>query len=187
MAIETISGLPCSFVAGDSVSFTIGDSDFAPATYTATLRISQGSETPISVVGTTSGTSFLFTISPAVSAAILPGDWIATITATSGTDRGILAQEIIAVIENPAVAHSLTSAETRLAALRVAIAAIEANPAVSTSFNGQSATFRDLNSLRDQEIRLAADVIRERATADNRAGRGVSRNIHTRFISCSKP
>lgn len=174
MAVTTQSGVPCKIRAGDTTIFTVENTDYSPATHSASLLLQKvATGVSLSAINATeSGSTYTFTISAATSAAWSPGSyqWAIryTVTADSTVETGETG--MLDILPNIGTSQTASTAATLLAALETAIATVTASPHSSISFNGQSVTFGSLSMWYQERNRLRAEVIKEQRAALKAAG-----------------
>lgn len=181
MAIQTLSCLPDSFEAGDTILFSENYGDFPAGTWTATIYFSLNGAVPTSVAATASGTGHLFTLSSAFTAALSPGIYDWATYATSGSERAKANGGIVYVLPNLASAQTATAAAQQLAAANTALTALLTGQNMSVSFNGQSFTRKNQMELYQIVKRLKADVQTERDEQAAYRGESKSRSIRPYF------
>lgn len=188
--ITPCTDIPAQIEQGDYVSFTQNFSDYPATDWTAALIISQGAAAPISVAGTVNAvTGFLFTISSAVSATLLTGQWDYSIYATASSNRRTARTGAINIIANLAIAQTASAAQTMVDTLIATLTAVAAQKFKSTDFNGQSKQAQDMKELQGQIVFWKAQVIREQEAANAARGVGNGRSVNTYFVppSCQDP
>ena len=181
MAIQTLVGIPDKFNVGDTVLFTEQFTDYPVADWTAKLWLNIWSGTPTSITATTSGSSFLFTISNTVSAAIPPGTYEFSIVVTNGTQTATPKVGTISALPNFAVAQTASFAQAQVARLETALAALTATTNSSVSFNGQSYSKADINTYNSLLTYWKAQVIAEQNRINTLRGKGNQPLVSIRF------
>jgi hypothetical protein len=169
---DPLSGIPSQFEAGDTVIFTESFPDYAPGTYTAALVMNNGVAAATTVNATTSGTSFLFTITAAVSAAYTPGQYTFAIYATSGSTRYTAKSGVVNILPNLTATATPSFAQAQVTLLKVVIAELNTTSKQSVNFNGQSFSRANIADYQKQLTYYRAEVIRETAAAN--AARGIT-------------
>lgn len=183
MSVATLSEIPDSFEAGSTVIFTDSFSDYPVSTWTATLCLVKGADSPITVTATTSGQFFLFTLSAALTATIPPGYYEYVIYVTSSGQRTTARTGQITVLQDMSVARAKTSAETMLEGINDAITKLASKVNSTVSFNGQTFTHNDLASLIRSRTYFQAEVIREQRQAAALRGAGDQSRIGVQFVN----
>jgi FlaG/FlaF family flagellin (archaellin) len=185
MAIETLSGVPCKFRAGDTVRFSITNSDYPTDTYSASFCYSRNGTAGSPVAGTEEDGAYVFTLSAATTAALTAGTWKWMVRYTQTTSSEVVTGESGTGDARPHLAANQTAstAQTLLTALEAAITALlgTSDPFTSVSINGQSYTKANLGDYLRQRDKLKAEVIRERQAAALAAGESDGSLYQVRF------
>lgn len=162
--------------AGASVTLWMGlEGDTAAPTSTA------GTEAP-------SGT-FTFTLSSTATAALTPGKYRWTMVAVKSGVTSTPAEGVTYALPNPAVAPTLTTAQSMVALFQAVIVKFAGTDRESVEFNGQSYKRANVKDYQAQLTYWQARVIAEQAAIDRlRGGRDPNR-IQTRFapVGCRSP
>lgn len=183
MAVTSLSAVPASFEAGNTVNLTLSYSDYPAGTWTLQLVFSRaGCESPVIFDGTTSGTSFAVALSSTTTADMTPGVWTWVAYVTSGGERTTAASGSVTVLANLAEARPKTTNELLLEAINEAIATLAASPFASTSFNGQTYTKANLKTLMDQQTQIAAAVYQEQRAERMARGETLYSRIPIKFV-----
>lgn len=172
------NGVPCSLTQGDSVVFSYANPDFPSTGWTLKLAmLKDGQSTLFPSTGQTDG-SYVFTILPAATASLPPGQYVARLVATSndGTQRQTLCQTCPFVYPDPSQPLKLTPEMIALAALKQ----VSAGTIQSYSGGGQTWSKRNLAELR-QEIDRLQVIVNNQLTELGLSAKGGSRTIVTRF------
>lgn len=199
MSVATLSAIPESFTAGDTVIFSIGGVAAYPiADWSATLVFNHDGMPDLATEATVSGGNYLFTLSKEDTRSLPARTYDVAIYCTDGVERATIASPSththdfncccewpyrsnawqVRVLPNLADERPATPAERMLAACEASILTLVVSPYTSTSFNGQSQTTRDLPQLMTMLERLKALVASERQSLCN--GRDI--NIYPRFV-----
>lgn len=181
MSIQTLTGIPQKFNAGDTVVFTENFADFPVGTWTAKLWLNLGTGTPVSITATTSGNDFLFTISAAASADISPGTYEYSFIVTSGSQQATPKTGIVSVLPNFATAQTPTYAQQQVSLLQTAIAALNTTTNSSVSFNGQSFSKANLGEYKSALVYWEARVLFEQDKLNTLRGNGNNHLVGVRF------
>lgn len=193
MSIPTLSCVPAQFSVGDTVLFTERFASYPVADWTAALWLSLNGGTPTSIAATTSGSNFLFTLTSAITTALVTGNYEYSIVVSSISPTGQKATPkagTIYALPNYAVAQTPSAGALMLVALNEAIARLlQSGEFSSTNFNGQQFAYADLNKLRDWRVQLQAEVLREQQEINRRRGGHDPGRILTRFApsGCGAP
>lgn len=184
MAVETLSGIPCSIESGNTVIFEEGFSDFPASAWSATLFLSlNGTVNPTSWTASESGDTYTFTLTAANTAALAPGVWnyaiYATETATSQRATAKIGQ--IEVKPNLAASQSPSHAQAMVTALETVLQTFAATDKVSVSFNGQSFTRANVIQYREEWAFWKAQLQRELAIAARQRGESTQKIYAPRF------
>ncbi len=178
------TGIPNSFTAGDTVTFTEPGGQYPATAWTNTLWLSAvGSlASPTSVVATASGNDFLFTISKTVTAALLIENWRYSQIVTGGTSEAYTVKEgTIVVLPNLTAEQPATTAQTMVTLYQTVIAKLAATKNQSVNFNGQSYTMANVKMYRDELTYWKAQVISEQAAIDRLRGGKDTGRVQPRF------
>lgn len=120
-ATDPLSYVPAQIEAGNSTSFLLSYADFAPGTWTLDFIMADGVSPPKTTRATTSGTSFLVTLTTAITAPLAAGEyqWKARVQTSSETRTA--AMGAITILPNlangPAPSHAaqmVTKLEAKL-------------------------------------------------------------------------
>lgn len=171
---------PKYIVAGDSVSFVVGYTDWPAPDWSMKYVI--GTPEPTIVDATVQGLEHLVTLTTEISNQIAPGIYSShnVYLKPATSERVSRANPFLLVLPNPLVAQAASWAQTTLEAVQVAIAKIGSSANTSVSINGQTFTKANVNMLWEMRDRLIAEIGRENALA-GKPTRGGSRTIKTRF------
>lgn len=161
--------------------------DYPPASYTATYvaRITGGGNTEVQVVGTTSGSDYLFTVSSTTSADFVPGlyHWQLEIKRNSDNSRIVIDRGYFTCVADLDVngADPRTHAEIMVAKIESILSGKADSDVASYSIAGRSLSkmsFRELTDARDYyKKEVQQEVIAERI----RKGQGTGATIQVRF------
>lgn len=185
MPIETKTCFPKSFNAGDAFIYKTSFTGYpASGLYVTALKI-QAATGIVSVAGVASDDAYTFTLTSAITGALGPQDaaWAILLT-MAGSDRKTVEQGVVTIYEDMSEAHVPTVAEALLVACEAAITFLSANRFSSTSFNGQSTTYADMQSLIRQRTMLQAEVKTERRRRFRRLAPPSTGNQGIRFNAC---
>lgn len=184
MGIQTLTGIPKSFTAGDTVLFTENFTDFPNDTWTAKLWLNLGSGAPTSTTATVSGSNYLFTLANTYTANLSPAQYEYNIVVTNaGASQTAVAKKgLISVLPNYAVAQTPTFAEAQVALLQTVLAEFNATTRASVSFNGQSFSRASISEYQKQLLYWEARVLQERAKTNALRGTPDNHLVGTRFI-----
>lgn len=161
--------------------------DYPPASYTATYvaRITGGGNTEVQVVGTTSGSDYLFTVSSTTSADFVPGlyHWQLEIKRNSDNSRIVIDRGYFTCVADLDVngADPRTHAEIMVAKIESILSGKADSDVASYSIAGRSLSkmsFQELTNARDYyKKEVQQEVIAERI----RKGQGTGATIQVRF------
>lgn len=183
MSIPTLTGLPNTITAGDTVIFTESFPAYPPGSWTLKLWLSTGVGTPVSIAATTSGTNFLFTITQTISAALAAGIYEYSEVALSAdtTQTQTVKQGVLQVLPNFAATQAPSSAQAMVTLYQGVIQEFARTTRSAVNFNGQSYTRANIKDYQAQLVYWEARVLQERRDL-NRARGGVDQTrIATRF------
>lgn len=182
MAVESQSGIPCQFTAGDAILFTLSDADHPASLWDMSFVLSRQGAKLAAIAATASGDNYQVSISATVSS-LSPGICQYSLVFTEkadATQRETGATGWLTILPNPAVSLTQTDNQAALAACQTAITTLLASPDKSVSFNGQSFTSLDIGELFQARDRLRQLVDNE--LAELGIGRkGGARLIRFRF------
>ncbi len=186
--------IPATIRAGDTVKWrddagtdNLGNS-INSGTWTLTyyLRTNTASE-GATVVGSSYGLGWEFTLAAATSANFDAGTWYWQAIATSGSEKVTLGAgqlEVLAALEysgTPGAFDGRSQAQQDLTAVQAAIRSIVSGGAKQYSIGGRSFTKLDLGELMERESRLKAEVKREQMAELIANGQGNPHNLFVRF------
>jgi len=174
MAVPTLSSLPSSFVAGDTVRFAVNDPAYPAALFS--LQVVFGAN-DLSVSAASTGDTFLVELS-GEDTKKLKGAYYVTYLFTSGGERQTVKAGKVFVEPDPAVSLEKSFARQALEAVEAAIIKLSSGTNQMVDINGQQFTKKDLNRLMDFRDKLKAEVAAE--SNEPGSGRG-GRLIVTRF------
>lgn len=186
---EAQEGEPSEVVTGDRIQWKRSDfySDYPPASYDATYvaRISGGGDSEVQVTGTDNTDSFLFTVSSVDSASFTVGHWYwqLEIVRKSDSERIVLdLGEFDAVPDLDAnQADPRSHAEIMVAKIESILNDRADTDVASYSIAGRSLSKMSFQELIDARAYYMAEVRREKAAQDAKAGRTGSATIQVRF------
>lgn len=171
----------------DAGTDNLGNSiDSGTWTLTYYLRTNTASE-GATVVGSSFGLGWEFTLAAATSAGFDAGTWYWQAIATSGSDKVTLGAgqiEVLAALEysgTPGAFDGRSQAAQDLQAVQAAIRAIISGQAKQYSIGNRSFTKLDLGALMERESRLKAEVKREQMADLIANGQGNPHNLFVRF------
>lgn len=181
MPLAPTTGAPVRIQAGDTHSFLLGYTDFPVGSYTLTFVITQGTSAPVSTVATTSGSSFLVTLSAAVTANLAAGmaQWVAYASATGiryQADAGVLQ-----VLPNLATTLTPTFAQAQLTRLQTVLAEFTGTTKKKVEFQGQMFERAEIASYREDYKFWKAQVLAEQAALNGVLGGPDNGRIAIRF------
>ena len=186
--------LPSEIRAGDTIRWrhdastdNLGNSiDSGSWTLTYYLRTNTASE-GATVVGSSFGLGWEFTLAAATSAGFDAGTWYWQAIATSGSEKVTLGAgqlTVLAALEysgTPGAFDGRSQAQQDLTAVQAAIRAIISGQAKQYSIGSRSFTKLDLGELMERESRLKAEVKREQMADLIANGQGNPHNLFVRF------
>lgn len=183
MAVETQRGVPSVIQAGDTINFALNNSLYPPAAWKATIYLHRNGSALLNKEATESGQDYNFTFSSAETAGLVSGQYNYQVrykeTATDETESGEYGH--LLVRPNFASSQTASIAQQMLTALETAILALSTTANQSVSFNGQSFTKTDLNTLYAKRTLLQAEVMRENEAISGMLGESNGRNYQFRF------
>lgn len=178
MAVAAQTSFPFSFIAGDTVRVTIGDSKYPSSAWTLQVVLQGATESKPFDVTAGDNNAFDLVISATDSAKIAPGlyqvAYIYTETAQDGDRQTGDCVDSVTVYADPAQTAAKSIARQTLEAMEAAYLKLAGGSNVTVNFNGQSFTKRNLRDLADAIDRQRAIVSGEtnsRICGDRRGGR----------------
>lgn len=175
MAVATFTQFPNSFVAGDTIRVTIGDSRYPSTLWKLKVQLQSATTTKQFTATVGPGTSFSLVIPAAESAKLGPGIYkvfyLFTETASSEriTDDSNFS---VQVFGNPAVQPAKSQARLILESMQAAYARLVKNPRLSVNFAGESFTNKNIKEFQDAIDRQQMIVNAEDAGRIGSSGRG---------------
>jgi hypothetical protein len=182
MSVAVTQGFPASITIGDSVSFTINDSDHPVATWPTAQVVFRNGTTVKTFKGAISDLDQLFALTGTNTDTLKAGrNFVAVIyTDADGNRESTDWQEII-VFADPTKALGSTFASRSLANIEAAIEKLSAGTNETVNFNGQSFTKKDIKTLMAIRDQFKDEVDSEQSGLDL----GISRSsgIRVRFAA----
>ncbi len=182
MPLPPINGVPLQIEAGNSVSFLLQYSLYPVGTYTLTFVLTQGAAAPIPTVATTSGTSFLVTLSTTATAAFLAGNWPWIAYASATGVRKTADQGTLQVLPNLAAAQTPSFAQTMVTALQTVLTTFASTDKKEVDFQGQKFVRQDMKQYQEQYAFWKAIVASEQAALARALGGGDPSRVATVFV-----
>lgn len=180
------SAVPAQFQSGDSVAFTLTDTNFPATEWTAQFLMFRQGKTTITTNGATNGTSYDFAINSATSTNIAPEDWNYCVRFTNTSNAAVKSplqwQGAVFVLSDPTVTYDPTVDEALLAALDAAILTLSGSANQSVSFNGQSYSRQSIDMLRQWRTQLQAGIYQQKARMAAHRGINTSGLIGVSFV-----
>lgn len=183
MAIEVPTVWPSSITAGNTVKFTVENSDFPPSTWTLTYTL-VSSAASYDVTATDNGDgSHLFSANSSVTTTWAEGHYSFFISASDGADRYTVAQGSIDVLPNPesGAYDPRSHAKKVLDSLDALLEGKATKDQESYSINGRSISRMSIEDLIMWRDRYKALYAQEQQAERVAAGLGSSRKIKVRF------
>src|SRR5690242_6106851 len=183
MSVPVINGMPDAFESGDTVVFTEGFGDFPPASWSATVYLSLNGTAAINATATESGSTYTFTLTAANTATLAPGsyDFAIYCLETATNQRKFAKGGTVQVLPNLAASQTASDAAQQLSAANTTLTTLLAKKNGSVSFNGQSFTMQNIDSLYRIIARLEAKVKAERDERAALRGEAPTRAIRPYF------
>lgn len=176
MPVETTTGVPSSFTAGDTVRFSLGYSDYPAPDWTLGFTIRSAANGPLTVPATADGTDHAIALTHAQTLALLPGwyVWAAIATETATGDVATAEQGTLQVKANPATG---ATGPRRLAyiAARTALESLAAKQYSSVSVEGESYSLANIGELTKLVSYLESLALAEDAELGLPVGGGLKR------------
>jgi hypothetical protein len=183
-----VSTIPSQFRAGDFVSWTENDAPAGTTAIRAYLRTNSASGAAVDA--TADGNGWVFQVSPATTATLTAGAYLAQFVATVATNPVTYRETSFIVLPSLAFTGSPTAIETR-SALRIRYDEIqEAIRIVTTSAQeyqigvgggGRKVRRADLPELRKERDEIRAQLTAEERASDIANGKGDPDALYTRF------
>lgn len=172
MSAPVLTSIPAQAECADTVTWTQTFSDYPSTGYGITLYLALNGTAATNAAGTGSGTDWAFSLAASTTTNLTPGvyDYAFYATSTATNARTTAGTGQITFIPNLAATTAKSTAELQLIALNAVILTICGSPNVSTNFNGQAVTKRDLTQLMAMRRELEAQVFREKRAAANLRG-----------------
>jgi len=182
-------GEPTEIVVGDFIQWKRSDlvNDYPTASYTATYvaRISGGGASEITLTGTGQTTHYLFSVSSAISADFLPGHyyWQLEIVRNSDSERIVVDRGEFYAIADLDVNQSDPRSHAEIMVDKIeSLLSGKADADVSSySVAGRSLTKLTFSELLEARNYFQAEVAKEKARLDSKAGRTGTATIKVRF------
>lgn len=163
MPIETQSGIPCKFVAGDTQIFTEESSDFPPADWAGTAVLSRDGIKILQKAAAVEDGKWKVTLASAETSGIAPGFVDYVFQATKDGERTTIKARGVQILPNLSVDRPRTTAEKLLALCNTALESLAGDPDKMVDFNGQKYESKDSAELVTLRNELRAEVDAERA------------------------
>lgn len=186
-------GIPFEINAGDTTIFTEQFTCYSPDEWTMALWLYLlGGAAPISTAATTSGTSFLVTLTAAATASLPEGQYEYTEQVTNIATPTLVytaKQGVVQVLPNYMIAQTPTFAQQQVTNLQTVLAEFNRTSRRSVNFAGQEFERALITDYQKQLVFYQAAVIREQAERNRlRGGRDPGR-ITTQFVQpgCTGP
>lgn len=142
---------PKEFVAGDTVEFTIAESDYPASTWVGHCKVVGQQGALDSVTSTADGDSHVFTLSASATAGLKAGVYTIAIWFISGSKRHSRATCTVTVYANLAVETGAVDtrhhAVKMLALIESALETLARNPKTTVSINNRSYSSENLGEL----------------------------------------
>jgi hypothetical protein len=168
MPVETLSGLPESFTAGDTVRFRIGDSSYSATAWGLVFTLRRGSST-LNAAGAADGSDFIVTLLAADTGELPAGDYSTSARYTeTATGESVAKPKRIVRVRGSLTNTTVGPRRTAYEAARAKLDSLATSTNSSVTFNGQSFTTRNLSELQTLVDRLYVEAIEE----DRRLGIG---------------
>lgn len=184
MSDEPQYGVPSIIEQGNNYAFLEQFSNYVNPPWTAaSLVISQGTSTPVSVVGTVSGLYFSFALSSAQTLAMTPGsfDWAIYVSYTG--NQATAKQGLLSILPTLANPQTLNNAQIMVQNLQTTLQTLSQKQFKETNFNSQQAMLAEIKDIQGQLVYWESRVIAIQGKMD--ALRGIRRNngIGIRFAA----
>ncbi len=186
-------GIPRQFNSGDSVVFTEQFTCYPVSEWTMKLWLYVlGGAAPTSTTATTSGTSFLVTLTATATAALPEGNYEYAEQVTNISDTTLIytaKQGTVFVLPNYMVAQTPTFAQQQVTNLQTVLAEFNRTTRKSVNFAGQEFERALITDYQKQLVFYEAKVIREQAERNRLRGGIDQGRVTTQFVQpfCTGP
>lgn len=161
MAVTTQSAPPVHFYAGETVRFTVSETDHPATAWTLSFAL-RGVQSSLAVAGVVSGSDFTVTLTAAQTTALKPGIYSAAAIFTETATTEVESTRYGLITVGPNIADSTTGPRrTAYEAARTKLEALSVNPYSSVSFNGQSFSAQNISEFQQLVDRLHIDALSE--------------------------
>ena len=179
---------PGEILAGDSLKWTKGLTDYPASTWTLTYHLfpRAGTGGKISITASADGENHSVSVVPATTADYLAGEYRWHSSVSDGTDRYNVAEGDLTIRPDPAVEATIDSRtfwRTVLDDLNGAYLRLAAQTITSASVNGRSYTLKDSGALRADIGHAQAQVRAETDALNSANGRKSGRTVSIRFLN----
>lgn len=150
MAVETLSCLPGSLIAGDTLRFTHGNSKYPSGDWSLKVALVGPVTKAVNAEANDDDDGFTVVVSAEVSAGLLPGSYVVSFifTETAGGERSTdPVKYFVTVLGDAAKNPGKSVARRTLEAMEEALLALGSDTNAQVNFNGQSYTSRNLSDL----------------------------------------
>ncbi len=179
------TGVPLQIEAGNTSAFLLCYSDYPVGTYTLAFVLSMGTAAPISTTATTSGTSFLVTLTATATAAIASGVYQYAAYATAGSARYTAETGRITLLPNLAATQTPSDAQAMVTLLTAVMKLFAATDKKMVNFNGQQFERQDMKQYQEQFVFWKAQLLSEQAALAAQRGEGTGGRIVAKFLPSS--
>jgi hypothetical protein len=175
--------IPTKIQAGDTIAWTDTLADYPADVWTLEYVLFRFGQSAVKFAGVADGTDHAFAVTPTISAAIAPGEWMWSAHVSNvGGDRYTIDTGKVTVKPDLAAAVPGSDfrgpAETAYDNVVDAINRLSAREVASITVNGRTVTYKDLDSLVKAEAILRPKMLVEKAAA---TGTTVSRLVRAQF------
>lgn len=183
-ATDPLTEVPDEIEAGNSLALLLTYSDYDPDDWSLEFVISNGSDMPTRVAATTSGESFAVTLTPAMSAALLPGEYSWATYATQSGQRKTCDSGSLYVAPNLAAPPVKSYAQTQVENLQAVMATFNTTDRLTVEIGtGIKYTRANVNDYRKQLVYWESRLASEKAKAAARRGDASPRRIGIEFAA----
>lgn len=179
------TGVPLQIECGGTSAFLLSYPDYAPGTYTLTFVLSLGTAAPVSTTATTSGTSFLVTLTATATAAIAAGVYQYAAYVTAGSTRYTAETGRITLLPNLAATQMPSDAQAMVTLLTAVMKLFAATDKFIVDFNGQKFQRANMADYQKQFVFWKAALLSEQSALAAQRGEGTGGRIVAKFVPVS--
>lgn len=179
------TGVPLQIECGGTSAFLLSYPDYPPGTYTLTFVLLLGTAAPVSTTATTSGTSFLVTLTATATAAFAAGVYQYAAYVKAGSARYTAATGRITLLPNLAATQTPSDAQAMVTLLTAVMKLFAATDKKMVNFNGQQFERQEMKQYQEQFVFWKAQLLSEQAAFAAQRGEGTGGRIVAKFVPVS--